>query len=83
MKLGEILYIALYSKGHSTSVIEIRQWLNPENIISRLALHYSKKLIRNHWIGTLSLYIVIPYQLHVEWRSLEISSISHPSMDYI
>ena len=34
MKLGEKLYIALYSKGHS--VIEIRWWLNAENIISRL-----------------------------------------------
>ena len=54
MKLGEKLYIALYSKGHS--VIEIRRWLNAENIISRLVLHRGKKLIRNHWMGTLSLY---------------------------
>ena len=54
MKPGEKLYIALYSKGHS--VIEIRRWLNAENIISRLVLHCGKKLIRNHWMGTLSLY---------------------------
>ena len=28
-------------------------------------------------------YIVRPYQLHVEWRSLEISSLSHTSMNHL
>ena len=50
----KVVHIALYSKGHS--VIEIRRWLNAENIIRRLVLHRGKKLIRNHWMGTLSLY---------------------------
>ena len=52
MQLGEELYIALYSKGHS--VIEIQRGLNEENIgISHQASQ--KKLIRSYWMGTLSL----------------------------